>query len=488
MEHRIAAGHKWQIAAAVGSGIFLGTFSGSVVAVALPTLMRILQTDFATVQWVLLAYSLAVGTLVIGAGRLGDILGSSRVYGVGFSIFTLGSLLCGLAPTVGWLIAARALQGVGASLTTALSAVLLTEVFPPAQRGKAYGLNGALVAAGFVLGPAIGGQLLSYTSWRWVFFANVPLGALATWAVIHLMPATSAKAGKHFDLAGAATLFVHLLTLLLALSFGQKSGFNSPAVVYLLTAAAVSFLLFLWAQHRGREPMVPLRIFRQRRLSLNLLTGFLTFFTLTGTGFLLVFYLEGVLGLNPGSVGGILAVLYTAMGVASPLSGALTDRFGHRLMRAAGLAVLLAGYLLILRLETGIGAAECLLFLLPVGIGTGIFIAPNQKAILEAVPREQLGLASSLLAEMRTFGQSTGVALLGSLWGSRVAHHASGSISPVEAPVTARMAGFQETFLVMAALIALALGLVIWDWIAEHRAERATAEAVAGTRREEPAA
>ncbi|NLF11004.1 MAG: MFS transporter, partial [Anaerolineaceae bacterium] len=213
---------KWYVMAAVGMGIILATIDGSIVNVALPTLVRAFDTGFAAVQWVVLAYLLTVTTLMLSVGRLGDMIGKKPLYVAGFVIFTLGSVLCGLSPTIGWLIGFRILQAIGAALLMALGMAIVTEAFPPSERGKALGISGSMVSIGIVLGPVLGGLIIGALSWHWIFYVNLPVGIVGTWMVLHFVPARRPVGGQRFDWVGAMLLFGSLMALLLAMTMGQE--------------------------------------------------------------------------------------------------------------------------------------------------------------------------------------------------------------------------------------------------------------------------
>ena len=274
---------KWYVMAAVGMGIILATIDGSIVNVALPTLVRAFDTGFAAVQWVVLAYLLTVTTLMLSVGRLGDMIGKKPLYVAGFVIFTLGSVLCGLSPTIGWLIGFRILQAIGAALLMALGMAIVTEAFPPSERGKALGISGSMVSIGIVLGPVLGGLIFGALSWHWIFYVNLPVGIVGTWMVLHFVPARRPPGGQRFDWVGAMLLFGSLMALLLAMSLGQEGGFGQPAVLLLATAWLVLLIFFLLVEWKSPQPMIDLGLFRNRLFNVNLLTGFATFISMSGT-------------------------------------------------------------------------------------------------------------------------------------------------------------------------------------------------------------
>jgi EmrB/QacA subfamily drug resistance transporter len=466
--------------AAVGMSILLATIDGSIVNVALPTLVRDLQTDFATVEWVILAYLLALVTLLPSIGRLGDMIGKKAIYTAGFVVFTVGSVLCGLSPDVYWLVGFRVLQAVGAAMVLALGAAILTEAFPASERGRALGMFGTFVSVGVVLGPTLGGILIESLSWHWIFFVNLPVGIVGVWVSLRFVPDFMPVGKQRFDYVGAVTLFISLLALLLALTLGQSVGFSHPYIVLLFMASLLFLALFIFIELRTAQPMIDLRLFQNLLFSINLVTGFITFVAIAGVFILMPFYLENVLGYNTRQVGYLLAIVPIALGIAAPISGSLSDRLGTRPMTVIGLLALLIGYLAASTLNGQTTVLGYVLRLLPIGIGMGIFQSPNNSAIMGAARRERLGVVSGLLSVTRTLGQTSGIAVLGALWASRVSHYVGGSTGgdATTAPAAAQVAGLQDTFLSVAILMALGLGLSIWGLMQERRGRRMTIMAV----------
>ena len=462
---------KWYVMAAVAMGLFLGTIDGSIVNVALPTLVRAFDTQFAVVQWVVLAYLLTITTLMLSVGRLGDMIGKKPLYATGFVVFTLGSVLCGLAPSVYWLIGFRVLQAIGAAMLMALGMAIVTEAFPPSERGRALGISGTMVSVGIVVGPVLGGLLIGALSWHWIFFVNLPVGIVGTWMVIRFVPTLKPAGGQRFDLVGALTLFLCLMALLMALTLGQQVGFAETIVLALFAASLVLLALFLAIERRIRYPMIELRLFRDRLFNINLVTGFVIFVCMSGTIILMPFYLENVLGYTPRSVGLLLAIVPIALGITAPISGSLSDRFGPRPIIVAGLLMLLLGFSAVSTLSTGTTALGYVLRFLPIGIGIGTFQSPNNSAVMGAVPRSRLGIASGLLSLTRTLGQTTGIAALGALWATHVLRRAGGTLpaGATSAPAAAQVAGLNDTFAIVVILIALALALAIWGLVQERR-------------------
>ncbi len=455
---------KWYVMAAVAMGTFLGTIDGSIVNVALPTLVGAFDSELAIVQWIVLAYLLTVATLMLSVGRLADMFGKGQIYASGMVIFTLGSLACGLSTSISMLIAFRVLQAVGAAMVVALGAAIITEAFPPTERGRALGISGATVSVGIVLGPALGGILLHHLSWHWIFFVNLPVGIAGVLLVARFVPQRKPPGGQRFDFTGAVTMFLSLLSLLLALTFAQRSGFGTPLIVALLAGFLVFLCAFILIERNHAQPIVDFGMFGSALFSVNLITGFMTFVAIAGTLILMPFYLQGILGLDSLQVGMLLAVHPIAMGLIAPLSGALSDRVGVRPIVVVGLLALLGGYVALSSLDLHTTPLGCALRLLPVGLGTGIFQSPNNSAIMGAAPRARLGVASSILALTRTLGQTVGVSVLSAVWAGRAMAHAGGMIpgGATAAPPEIQIIALRDTIHVVVIWIALGVALSVY--------------------------
>ena len=453
---------KWWVMLAIAMGIFLGTIDGSIVNVALPTLVRDLDTTFPVVQWVVLAYLLTLATLVLGIGRLGDIVGKKVIYSSGFAVFTLGSVLCGLAPSVAWLISFRIFQGLGAAMIFALGFAIITEAFPREERGRALGVTGAMVSVGIVLGPTLGGLLIDSLGWRWIFFVNLPVGIVGTITAIRYIPDVPPEGGERFDFLGGAVFLVMLLSLLLGLTLGQTHGFAHQRTLTLLGVAILALPLFVAIERRAEHPMLDLSLFRDRLVSVNLFAGWASFAAIGGVFILLPFYLERVLGHSPAETGLLLSSVPLMLGLSAPAAGSISDRIGPWPVVLTGLAILFASYLLMLTLDTDTTALGYLVTMAPVGLGMGIFQSPNNSAVMGAVPPRRLGVTSGLLTITRITGQLTGISVLGAVWAARVASHAGVRGEPSAAPPGAQVAGLRETMIVSAVMIGLSLGLAAW--------------------------
>ena len=457
----------------IGMGMLMSTLDASIVNISLPTLVEQLDTDFATVQWVVLSYLLVIASLMLSVARLGDMLGKKKLYNIGLVLFTIGSLLCGLSPSVGWLIGFRALQGTGAVMMTALGTAIITEVFPASERGRALGIGGGIVSVGIALGPTVGGILIGTVGWRSVFLVNVPLGILAALIVHRVVPALNPeKSARRFDVAGAFILFVTLGSYALGMTLAQNQGFQEPLIIGLLVAAAVGLAAFLIVESRVREPMIDLSLFKNLLFGVNLVMGFLVFIMIGGQ-FIIPFFLELVKGYPTEQVGLLMAVFPVSMGLLAPASGALSDRFGSRMISLIGLVIIALGCLALSTLTVETDALGFVLRMAPVGIGVGMFNSPNNSAIMGSAPRHRLGVASGLLALSRTLGQTTGLPLAGVVFATLAATH-PGFVQGADvtaAPPEALVMGVAGAFRVAATFIAISTTLAVFAlWFDRRRA------------------
>jgi len=409
--------HKWWVLLAIGIGTFMSALDGSVVNTILPVLRRSLNTDVAGVEWVVTVYLLTLSGLLLSFGRLGDLRGHKSVYISGFGIFVFSSALCGLASSVGMLVVFRITQAIGAAMLAANSPAILTKNFPARQRGQALGMAATMTYLGLTVGPSLGGFLASQLGWRVVFYINVPVGALALWLSLRFIPHDAPeKVTERFDLPGAAVFIGGLVTLLLALNQGHDWGWTSPAVLGLLAAALLLLLAFGIIENRSSAPMLDLSLFRRLNFTLSVASAIFNYICLFSVIFLLPQYLIDGRGLNSAQAGLLLTAQPIVMAIAAPLSGTLSDRIGVRLPATLGMSILGGGMLLLSRLGSASPWVQILLSLAIVGLGTGIFVSPNNSAVMGAAPRHRQGIASGVLATARSLGMVLGIGFAGAIY------------------------------------------------------------------------
>jgi EmrB/QacA subfamily drug resistance transporter len=465
---------KWWVLLAVGLSLFLGSVDGSIVNVAVATLMQSLNANFPTVQWVILSYLLTLTLLLVGMGRLADMVGKKRIFVTGIAIFLVGSILCGMAPNVYWLIGFRIVQAVGAAMVIALGTAILTEAWPQQQRGQVLGLAAGFISMGIVLGPVVGGLILSTLSWRWIFYVNIPIGAISlVLSLLYLSPMPPEGRRERFDFAGAVVMGAALLTFTLAMTVGQDIGFTDTRILLLLATSLAMALIFVWVEQRVAFPIIDLSLFRLPAFSLNLFTAVLAFIAISGVVLLLPIYLNLVLGLGMERVGLLMAAVPLIMVALQPLSGTLSDRLGTRPVSLLGLVFILAGYLAMTTLQVDSSQVGFVARMLPVAIGMSIFNSPNNSAIMGAAPRARLGVASGILSMVRTLGQVTGIAALGAFFASRVLHY-GGAAAFSSSPPQSIVLALHDQFFLVAALILLGIIVSALTWRWEIRTRNAT--------------
>ena len=462
---------KWMSLLAVGAGVFVGTLDMSIVNVSLPTLVQDLDTTFSTIQWVILGYVLVVTSMMLGAARLGDIFVKKRLYAVGLTLFTLGSLLCGFSPTVEWLIAFRVLQGCGAVINQALGMAIIVEVFPASERGRALGLMGSIVSVGLAMGPAIGGIIVGLVGWRWIFWVNVPVCIFAIIVVLRCVPEfIPHESGQRFDAWGAFVLLVTLASYALAMTMGQNMGFGNGLVQVLLIAAGAGIVGFVVLERSVDQPMVDLGLFKNKLFSINLVMGLLTFVVLGGGVFILPFFLQLVLGYSPQHIGLLLMVVPATVGLVAPISGGLSDRYGPREISLVGLLVMAFGCFSISTFHAEMSAWGYIIRVIPLGLGIGIFQSPNNSAVMGGAPTERLGVASGLLALSRNLGQTTGIPFVASLFAAMsMASARVQSMNITALPPKSLVAGLSDTYRVTGTIVLVAAGLAFFALYEERK-------------------
>jgi EmrB/QacA subfamily drug resistance transporter len=386
--------------------LLAATNSGTLI-IALPDLERSLHASLLALVWVILAYLIAATVLVLTAGRLSDLFGRKRAYVGGFLVFALASLGAGFSSGATELILWRVLQGIGSAFLFANAAALVTDAFPKSQLGLAMGANTMVAAIGLVLGPVLGGALVAI-AWQWVFWFNVPLAlAGALWGGLVLRELARPDSVRGFDVLGTSAFLLGLTGLVLGVSRGGLSGWNDGIVIGGLAAAVVLLPAWVLIERRSRAPMLDLTIFRNRLFAAATAAAFINGLARFALMFLFVFYFQGAQGDSPITAGIKLMPLAVGMLVSSPLAGIHADRRGSRGLAAAGMLVSAAGLAGMTTLAVHTSYWQSGLWLLLVGVGSGMFNSPNTAAMMGTVPPNRRGIA----AGARTLVQNTGAVL-----------------------------------------------------------------------------
>ena len=397
-------------------GFFMVLLDASIVTVALPTIQSHLHATISDLQWVVDAYTLPFAALLMSAGTLGDRFGRKRIFVAGLLIFTIGSALCWLAPSLGWLIVGRVIQGAGgAALSPGSLAVLAAAFTDPRERTQAIGIASGVSGIGIAAGPLVGGMLIQAGGWQTIFFVNVPIGLIVLLLGGRYLSESRNPQARSLDLPGQILSIVALAALTYALIEGQSQGWGSQLIVGLFIAAAVLALSFIVVEARQPEPLLPLDLFRNRIFSVANIAAFVVGFALLGTVFFVSQYFQEVQGLTALSSG--LHTLPNTAGIfiVAPLAGRITARFGPRIPVTLGALLSGVALLLLTRLDatTPYGAIWWNLAML--GTGFGFMLSPITAAILGATPANRAGLGSSIVNTSRQVGSVFGIAVLGAI-------------------------------------------------------------------------
>jgi len=389
----------------------MAAIDSTIVILGLPSMMVELHAGLIEMVWVIIGYLLVSTVFLLTFGRIADMLGRVRLYNLGFVVFTVGSLLCGLSGNAAQLIVFRLVQGAGAAMMMVNSMAILTEVFPPNERGRALGINGITWAAGGIIGPVLGGLILSISNWRWIFFINIPIGIIgALWGYIALREVSERK-GERFDGVGAAVFSVGLLALLLALTSGIQYRFTSPPILGLFAVFVLAAVAFVVREQRTAFPTLDLTLFRNRVYNFSVMAATMQSLALFSVNFMIVFYLQGVRGYDPLKAVLLLIPMPLVNSVVGPFSGLVADRIGARVPATVGLLVQAAALLWFMQLTPTTTYLQLAAGLALMGLGGGMFFPPNTSAAMSAAPRERLGVASATLGTMRQTGMVVSFAL-----------------------------------------------------------------------------
>jgi len=405
--------YKWLALSATSLGLLLGVMTGTALLIALPDITADLNAPMLLVIWVLMSYMLATTVLVPSIGRVADMIGRKNLFVLGAAVFTVFSLFAGMSQSGLQLLIMRIVQAVGGSLMMANSTAIVTDAFPRGELGMALGVNGMVLAIGSVMGPIIGGVLTTALGWRWVFYINVPLGAIVTlWALFQIRDIAPLPKGQRFDWPGAVTFTSGMFFLLFALTEGGFDGWTSPLVLACFVLAAILLPLFFYIESRAEQPMLDLRLFQTRIQVFAYASSLMNGIARGALMFLLIFYLLGIKSMDPFTASIYLAPFALTMMVMAPISGRWSDRYGSRELSTLGLVITgigLLGFTMFTRVDMSI--MEIVVWGAVVGIGSGLFNSPNTNTIMSMVPPERRGIAAGTRTMMNNAGSMLSIAM-----------------------------------------------------------------------------
>ncbi|MBN3499690.1 MFS transporter [Arthrobacter pascens] len=450
---------RWIILFSITTGTFMANVDATAVVVALPTMAREFGVGIDALQWVLSAYLLAITAVLPFFGQLSDAVGRKRILSLGLLIFVVASLCVAMAPALGVMILFRVFQGIGAGMFMATITPMALAIFPVDQRGRILGIIGSMVAAGTLLGPALGGVLTGAFGWRAIFLINVPVGLVGAIGTLVLLPKDSSKVrgALQLDVLGLTLFIAFSSTLLLGLGFAPSLGWSSEMVVALLAAAVIACVLFILRELTTTGPLINLRFFRRRVYGWGMLAAFLSYILMLFPAFLFPLYLHEVLGWSIGLTGLVMTCQAFAMLLVSPVSGWWSDRVGSRRPALVALVVMVLTFLAASFLEADSSPWLVAVLLALLGVGVGLFSSPNSSAVMGDLGQDQAGVANGTIATLRNLGRSIGVALTVLLY-----QLFAGSPATAEIPADRFLAGFQGVLLIGASLAAIAFLAVVF--------------------------
>ena len=469
---------KWWNFWTIAAGTFFSVVDHGSVLIALPEIESHFDATLESVQWVVVAYALVISVLLLPMGRLGDVIGRRRVYILGTAIFVVGSLGATFAPSLAALIAMRVLQGIGAGMVQGCGMGMMLAAFPDTERGKALGTHLSVVGLGAIAGPAMGGFLVAWLGWEWVFFVNVPAGGLVL-ALSWLLLERDAGASQYrrdrdggFDWTGAAVSGVILLVLLVVVGNGNGLGWRSAPVIGGGIAVVLLMGFFIWWELRTRAPMLDLRLFANRIFGIGAAAAWLSFFGSSAARFMMPFYLQRVLGYQPEQVGLMMIPAAVCMVILGPLSGRLSDRFGWQAFTVGGLSLTAAGaFVLAFALQERSPVWFVIATMMMQSSGTGLFNSPNSSSIISVVDRSRYGVVSALTQLIRNSANVVSVAVATTIVVSTMATYGvEPKLEAVNPEVaTAFVSGLRWAFLAMGCALATGVAICIYRAIATRR-------------------
>ncbi|MFX1574592.1 MAG: MFS transporter [Promethearchaeota archaeon] len=409
--------YKWKVLVITTIGVFMSSLDGSIVNIAIPSISRDLGTSFEVAQWIPIIYLLVNAVTLISFGRLSDLKGRKLFFLLGIFLFTISSFLTVFASSGIIVIIFRAIQGIGSAFISANAPSMITDIFPRQETGKALGINVATIYTGLVIGPVLGGFIVQFTTWRLIFFINIPIGiVLFIIGWFKLKKVDQGIEEESFDFRGTILFGLFLASLLLALTFTNILGWLSYVVISLFIISTIGIIFFIYIENKTKYPLFKLSLFRKNRIfSFANFAALLNYIAISGISFLLSIYLQSILGIRPAITALYLLPTTITMAAIAPLSGRLSDKYGTRILTTSGMIIMAVGFILLILVIAFLPLIYIIITQFVVGLGVGFFSSPNNSAIMNAVEPRDHGIAAGTLSTMRVVGQSISVALLSAI-------------------------------------------------------------------------
>ncbi|WP_203640955.1 MFS transporter [Levilactobacillus andaensis] len=455
--------HRWWILVAVCLFTFMSTLDASIVNIALPVMSRDLKIPMNQAEWVVSIYLIAICALLLFFGKLGDVHGKIRIFKIGSFLFVIGSFLSGFSVSLSFLLGARVVQSVGAAMTMATNNGIITEVFPFKERGRALGMIGSFVALGSIAGPGIGGLILAHLSWGYIFWINVPVGIIAILIGQRILPRDITVSAERIDKPGASLFALIMISLFAGVFVGQEIGFTRPVILGLFALAVIAIFFFVRLELRVDNPILALKLFQNKRFTISILCAFLIFVANFFFNVIAPFYLENARGLAANYAGYALMTFPIVQVVVAPIAGAVSDKIGPELLTFVGLILISisqVGYMLA-NLATPLWVF--MFFIGLVGLGNGIFMAPNNSIVMSSVPVQDLGVAGGINALARELGMVIGISIATTVLFSAMGHYAGHHVTAyLPAHPEIFIDGMRVAFMVSLAICLVATVITGW--------------------------
>ncbi|MDF2522930.1 MAG: EmrB/QacA subfamily drug resistance transporter [Clostridiales bacterium] len=412
MEQQITKAKRYIILINVCVSIFMCTLDASILNIALPIISSELKADISSIQWVVTSYLLTISVLLLIWGKISDIYGRKRVYTFGFIVFTIGSVMCGLSNSLNMLVFSRVLQAMGASSMMALSQGIVTSTFPAAERGKALGITGTIVAMGGLVGPSLGGILVHAAGWEAIFYLNIPIGVLGIILTIFTFPKDDKKPENvNFDYKGSLLYIFSITLLFMALLLWQERSIGTSLMIPMLIAAIIGLVIFIRYEEHAIDPLIHLELFRNKVFSMGVICAYLSFIAIFATQMFVPFYLQLALKLDTLTSGILVSFYPIATALVAPLSGRLSDKISFRPLTVAGLTINVIVLAAMTTLGSGSSFIKIAVLMAALGVGVGLFQSPNNSSVMGAVSKERLGIAGGINALFRNLGMVSGITI-----------------------------------------------------------------------------
>ena len=409
--------YKWWVLIAISIANFSAALDMSIITVSFPRLTEVFNTDASVVVWLAISFAIAELGLLLTLAKVGDSIGRKKVYCFGLGLYTLGLILCSVSPNITMLILSRIVQGAGAAMTLTVGAAIVVAVFPREQQGRAIGFFSMLTAVGLIAGPALGGVIIDYLDWQGIFYTRIPVGIITLlMAMVIIKEQKDPSIRFQLDYGGSILLLCGVGCLLLYLNLGSDWGYTSVISLVLLFIAVGSLASFIYVERKVPQPILDLSFFKNRTFTMAGITNFIQMTSGSLGPVLIPFFLMDGLLLSPSTVGLLMALIAVPPVIISPISGWISDKIGNRIPMVIATACFTVGLFLASRLDIETTILEVALVLTLFGFGMGMFMAPNQSAMISTVPRRHLATAMGVANTMRLLGGSSGMALGGTLY------------------------------------------------------------------------